>query len=100
MNLPAYKAGHQKGKGFWERVTRLAKVADVILHDQRSILTVSSPSEEVEGVKDVSVSLPRLVGGQGIISTFPLPMSEGEKAALKESAESVKKAIEEVEKSL
>jgi L-lactate dehydrogenase len=93
------RASPQKEKGFWERVVRLAKVADVILHDQRSILTVSSPSEEVEGVKDVSVSLPRLVGGQGIISTFPLPLSEEERATLNKSAETVKKAIEEVEKS-
>jgi L-lactate dehydrogenase len=48
------------------------------------------------GVEHVSVSLPRLVGGQGIISTFPLPLSEEETEALKKSAETVRKAIEEL----
>ena len=93
----AYGIIQGKGATYYGIGSALAKVADVILHDQRSILTVSSPGEEVEGVEHVSVSLPRLVGGQGVISTFPLPLSEEETEALKKSAETVRKAIEEIE---
>jgi L-lactate dehydrogenase len=93
----AYAIIEGKGATYYGIGSALAKVADVILHDQRSILSVSSPSEEVEGVEHVSVSLPRLVGGQGVISTFPLPLSEEERRALKKSAETVKKAIEDLE---
>jgi len=92
----AYAIIEGKGATYYGIGSALAKVADVILHDQRSILTVSSPGEDVEGVKHVSVSLPRLVGGQGVISTFPLPLSKEERAALKKSAETVSKAIEEL----
>jgi L-lactate dehydrogenase len=93
----AYAIIEGKGATYYGIGSAVAKVADVILHDQRSILTVSSPGEEVAGVEHVSVSLPRLVGGQGVISTFPLPLSEEEREALKKSAETVKKAIEEIE---
>ncbi|MEJ2725083.1 MAG: L-lactate dehydrogenase [Deltaproteobacteria bacterium] len=92
----AYTIIQGKGATYYGVGSALSKVADVILHDQRSILTVSSPSEDVEGVRDVSVSLPRLVSGQGIISTFPLPLSEEEREALKKSAETVRKAIEQL----
>jgi L-lactate dehydrogenase len=93
----AYAIIEGKGATYYGIGSALAKVADVILHNQRSILTVSSPGEEVEGVSHVSVSLPRLVSGEGIVSTFPLPLSKEEKEALKKSAETVRKAIDQLD---
>jgi len=92
----AYRIIDGKGATYYGVGSAIAKVADVILHDQRSILTVSSPTRDVEGVEDVSVSLPRLVGGGGILTAFPLPLAEKEKEDLRKSAETVKKAIDEV----
>jgi L-lactate dehydrogenase len=71
----------------------LARITDAILHDQRSVLTVSVPTAEVAGVRDVTVSLPRLVGGNGVVETFPLPLSAMEQAQLRHSAEVVRKYI-------
>jgi L-lactate dehydrogenase len=76
----------------------LAKVADVILHDQRSILTVSSFSEEVVGVSHVSISLPRVVGSNGVLYTLPLPLNDKEKAALQKSAQVVREAIDALDR--
>ena len=53
------------------------------------------PAADVLGVRDVTVSLPRLVGGAGIIETFPLPLSEEEQAQLRRSAEVIRKCIDE-----
>jgi L-lactate dehydrogenase len=92
----AYKIIGGKGATYYGIGSALAKLVDVILHDQRSILTVSSPAEEVLGVPDVSVSLPRLVGGAGVLATFPLSLDGQETQALKKSAEVVKQAIEEL----
>jgi L-lactate dehydrogenase len=47
----------------------------------------------VAGVADVTVALPRLVGGDGVIATFPQPLSEEEQAALQRSAAIVRDAI-------
>jgi len=92
----AYRIIEGKGATYYGIGSALAKVADVILHDQRSILTVSSPADDVEGVRDVSVSLPCLVGGRGVIASFPLPLAGKEKEDLRKSAETVRKAIEQV----
>jgi L-lactate dehydrogenase len=70
---------------------------DAVLHDQRSILTVCAPTPDVVGVKDVTVALPRLVGGAGILETFPLPVSESEQTQLRASAAVIRKALDELE---
>jgi L-lactate dehydrogenase len=92
----AYSIIEGKGATYYGIGSALAKLADVILHDQRSILTVSTPVSEVEGVPDVSVSMPRLVGGDGVIATLPLSLDAREAQALHESATLVKNAIREL----
>ncbi len=56
------------------------------VHDQRAVLTVGAPTEEVAGDRDVTVSLPRLLGGHGVLETFPLPLNDEEEAGLQRSA--------------
>ncbi|HYV38385.1 MAG TPA: L-lactate dehydrogenase, partial [Gemmataceae bacterium] len=74
----------------------LARIVNVILHDQRAVMTVGAPTAEVVGIRNVTVSLPRLVGGQGILETFPLPLNETEKIGLKASAGVIRKALDEL----
>ncbi len=86
-----------KGATYYGIGAALARIVDVILHDQRAILTVCTPQAEVAGVKDVTVSLPQLVGGQGVIATLPIALSPQENAALRDSAKTVREAIESLE---
>jgi L-lactate dehydrogenase len=74
----------------------LARIVNVILRDQRSILTVCAPVAAVETIQDVTVALPHLVGGQGVISTLWQPLTLTERNALKQSAEIVKNAIDSI----
>jgi L-lactate dehydrogenase len=74
----------------------LSRIVDVVLHDQRSILTVCAPAAEVAGVPDVTVALPRLVGGDGVLETFPLPLNEQESAMLRQSALVIRGALDEL----
>lgn len=67
---------------------------DVILRDQRAILTVCTTVAEVTEICDVTLSLPHLVGGQGVLASFPLPLTQEERALLHESAEVICQAIE------
>ena len=73
----------------------LARIADAVLHDQRSVLTVCTPAADVLWVPDTTVSLPRLVGGAGVAETFPLPLSEDEQAQLRHSAQVMRRCIDE-----
>lgn len=92
----AYTIIGGKGATYYGIGSALARIVNVILHDQRSILTVGAPAPDVVGVKDVTVALPRLVGGDGVIETFPLPLNESESSLLRNSAGIIRKALDEL----
>ncbi len=89
----AYHIIEGKGATYYGIGSALARIVESVIEDQRSILTVCAPTEEVAGVRDVTVALPRLVGGDGILATFPQPLNPSEAAALNRSATIVREAI-------
>jgi L-lactate dehydrogenase len=74
----------------------LSRIVDVVLHDQRAVMTVGVPTADVAGVRDVTVSMPRLVGGQGVLETFPLPLNDEETGGLRDSARVIRGALDEL----
>jgi len=89
----AYYIIEGKGATYYGIGSALAYIVNTILRDQRSVMTVCTPMADIVGVPDVTVALPHLVGGQGVIATLPYPLAEEECAALKRSAGIVKEAI-------
>ena len=51
------------------------------------MLSVSQATEDVEGVSDVALSLPRIIGRDGVVATLIPELDTSERAALKRSAE-------------
>jgi L-lactate dehydrogenase len=94
----AYTIIGGKGATYYGIGCALARIVDAVLHDQRSILTVCAPTPDIAGVKDVTVALPRLVGGAGVIETFPLPLSEVEQSQLRMSARVIREALDELDR--
>ena len=92
----AYHIIEGKGATYYGIGSAIARIVEVILHDERSLLTVCTPMNDVAGVKDVTVSLPNLVGGEGIIQTFFPNLNETETAALQASAQVVGSVIEQL----
>jgi L-lactate dehydrogenase len=92
----AYTIIHGKGATYYGIGCALARIVDAILHDQRAVLTVAVPTADVVGVRNVTVSLPRLVGGQGVLETFPMPLNQEETAQLRNSAQVVGQALDEL----
>jgi L-lactate dehydrogenase len=92
----AYSIISGKGATYYGIGSALARITNAVLYNQRSVLTVCAPSPDVLGVSDVTVSLPRLVGGPGILETFPLPLSEREQAKLRQSAAVIRKSIDQL----
>lgn len=90
----AYRIIEGKGATYYGIGSALARIVDVILHDQHAIMTVCGPLENVEGVRDVTVALPRLLTGAGIGAVLPLPINGEERAQLRRSAEIVRAAID------
>jgi L-lactate dehydrogenase len=92
----AYTIIEGKGSTYYGIGGALARIVEAILKDQRAVLTVCYRQKEVQGVEDVTISMPFLVGGQGILSAFPLPIGAEEADGLKASALVVRKAIDEL----
>ncbi len=95
----AYNIIAGKGATYYGIGGALARIVNVITHDQRAILTVCTPMPDVAGVTDVTVSLPRLIGGEGILATLPLPINEEEQLALNASAQTIRDVIDALEAS-
>ncbi|MGB2910815.1 MAG: L-lactate dehydrogenase [Anaerolineales bacterium] len=98
VKLAAYSIIEGKGSTNFGIGSALARIVEVVLQDQRSLLTVCTPVPEVAGVKNVTVSLPHLVGGEGILDTImlPLTLSKDEESALRASAHIVKQSFESI----
>ena len=74
----------------------LARIAEAIQRDERALITFSTLTPERQGVRDVALSLPRVLGAGGVVKTLTPDLDTGERAALKRSAEILKEAAEGV----
>jgi len=83
----------------------LARIVETILYDQRSILTVCSPvspdpcGEENAGIGEfegTTLSLPRLVGGAGVLQTMAPSLDLAEREALRASARVIREATDSI----
>lgn len=72
-----------------------ASLCKTILFDQRNICPVSHWQEEY----GVCLSMPAVIGRDGIVRSIPIKLSDGEKKELDQSAKSLKEVITEAEKS-
>src|SRR4051812_2734480 len=71
----AYYIIEGKGATYYGIGSAVARIVDVLLHDQRAILTICSRIRGVDGLNDVTLALPHLVGGEGALATIPLALS-------------------------
>lgn len=93
----AYQIIEGKGATYYGVGSALARIVSNIIGDRRAIMTVCTPQESIAGVDDVTVALPHLIGGDGVLETFPLPLNDQEEAALKHSATVIREAIDALE---
>lgn len=90
----AYSIIEGKGATYYGIGSALARIIEVILNDQRAILTVSTAIPESWGGANVTFSLPHLVGGEGILATFPPVLTDTEEGLLRASAQVIRGAVE------
>lgn len=90
----AYHIIAGKGATYYGIGSAVARIVDVLLHDQRAILTVCARITGVPGCEGVTLSLPHLVGGDGVLATIPLSLDPAEEAGLRRSADILRAAIQ------
>ncbi|MDR3519191.1 MAG: L-lactate dehydrogenase [Azospirillaceae bacterium] len=87
-----------KGKGAtWFGVgAGLARLVQIIQDDERTLVTCSMLTPECQGVHDIALSLPRVLGAGGATTTVMPNLDSAELAALKRSAEILKETADRV----
>lgn len=92
----AYRIIEGKGSTYFGIGGGLARIVKAIVQDQQSILSVSITTAEVEGVSNVTLSLPRVIGRQGVVLDLHPELDEQERASLKRSAQLLKGISEQI----
>lgn len=90
----AYSIIEGKGATYYGIGSAIARISEIILKNQRAALTVCTPIADLYGISKVTVAMPNILGGSGVIQTLMQPLNEEEEAQLCRSASIVKKAIQ------
>lgn len=94
----AYEIIKRKGATYYAIGLGLLSIVEAILGNYRSVLSVSSLMTGQYGVTDMCLSLPCVVGANGIEETLTLPMSKEEEEGFRASAEKLKETFATLEK--
>ena len=89
----AYEIINKKGATYYGIGMAVKRICEAIIRDERSILPVSTLMTGQFGLEDVCLSMPAMVGEDGVDTLLPIELDDAELAALKESAETLKAVI-------
>jgi L-lactate dehydrogenase len=92
----AYTIINGKGATYYGIGAGLARIVRAISRDERDLLSVSVSTSDILGVRDVSLSIPRIVGADGIIGDVIPDLDDTERDALRDSATLLKSLADAV----
>jgi L-lactate dehydrogenase len=95
----AYHIIAGKGATYYGIGSAVARIVDVLLHDQRAILTICCRITGGPDCEGVTLALPHLVGGAGALAAIPLPLDAKDREGLRRSAGILREAIESIKMS-
>jgi L-lactate dehydrogenase len=92
----AYKIIDGKGATYFGVGAGLARLVRAIQDNENKVFSVAIVNRDVEGISEVALSLPRVVGRSGIVADLYPGLDDDERAALRRSAEILKQAVSSV----
>ncbi len=92
----AYHIIDYKGSTYYGIGLSLVRITEAILRNENSILTVSSLLDGQYGIKDICLSVPCVVGDNGVKTTVEAELASEELRALQASAEIIRKVIDQI----
>ena len=91
----AYEIIKKKKATYYGIAMSVRRICEAIIRDEKSILPVSSMQHGEFGISGVSLSIPAIVGRQGVERVVPIDLSPEEKKELIASADTLKKVIKD-----
>lgn len=93
----AYEIIQRKGATYYAVAVGLVRIVKSILHNQHTVLAVSSLAPDCYDIGNVYLSLPAVVGRAGVERVLHLPLNEQETKALHKSATVLRGVLGELE---
>lgn len=94
----AYDIIKLKGSTYYGIAFAVKKICTAIVNDEHAMLPVSVELEGEYGLKDIALSIPSLLGRDGVEFVLEIPLSVSEKRKLLRSAEQLKEVANSVKK--
>ncbi len=85
-----------KGATYYGIGSGIARLAQAIVNDEGAILTVSTLCEDIVGIRDVCLSVPRIVDARGVVHDITPELDATERKALARSATILKEAADAI----
>ena len=92
----AYEIIAKKNATYYGIAMSVKRICEAIVRDEKSILPVSGMIHGMYGVEDVVLSMPAIVGKNGIERQVPISLDEDEQKQLQKSAQILKEMAEQV----
>jgi L-lactate dehydrogenase len=90
----AYEIIKRKGATYYAIGLGLLSIVEAILGDHRTVLSVSTLMTGQYGVKDICLSLPCVVGANGVEEVLGLNISREEEEGFRASANKLKSTLQ------
>lgn len=89
----AYEIISRKSATYYGIAMAVSRIAECIVKDERSILPVSVALAGQYGLSNLALSVPSIVGKNGVERVLEIPLNEAETAALQASAAQMREVI-------
>lgn len=96
----AYEIIERKKATYYGVAMAVRRICEVIARDEKSILSVSSLMEGQYGLTDVCLSMPAIVGADGVEEKIPISLDEDEITNLMASARALKEIADSLDLTL
>ena len=93
----AYEIIEKKKATYYGIAMSVRRICEAIILDQKSVLPVSHIQHGAFGIDGVSISIPAIVGKNGIEADVPISLNDEEKSALLKSANALKSIINDLD---
>lgn len=90
----AYEIIAKKHATYYGIAMSVRRICSAIIRDEKSIMPVSTILHGAYGISDVAMSIPAIVGANGVESLVPVSMNDEERDELNRSAAVLKKNME------
>ena len=97
VRTSAYEIIKKKGATYYGIAMAVGKICRSIVSDEKSMLPVSVELEGEYGLSGLSISVPCIVGKNGVEQILEMPLNVQERRELKKSADSLKKVIASID---